>query len=99
MRLAMKEPSNYLKHSNQTPLSLHSSLVVTNEFYRWFSLNTDNKIADEGAIKLFEALKSNSSLNELNLWSNSLIVSFQVHAIQVTRLAMKEPSYYLKHSN
>jgi hypothetical protein len=37
-----------------------------------FSLDTVNDIGDEGAIKLSEALKENSSLTSLGLYSNRL---------------------------
>jgi hypothetical protein len=58
-----------------------------------------NDIGDEGAIKLFEALKWNSSLASLNLRGNRLVASFHTHSIQVMKLVLKEPSNYLKHSN
>jgi hypothetical protein len=69
--LVIKEPSNYLKHSNQTQLSLHSISGVT-ELFISFSLNTGNELGNEGAIQLSEALKSNSSLTSLDLSSNRL---------------------------
>src|SRR5690606_29636309 len=65
-----------------------------------FSLNTGNKIRIEGAIKLFEALKSNSSLITLDLSSNRPVASFHhSHSIQRMILAVKELSNYLKHLN
>jgi hypothetical protein len=45
-----------------------------------FSLHTGKKIGTQVAIKLFEALKSNSSLTKLNLFSNSCsFISFSLH--------------------
>jgi Ran GTPase-activating protein (RanGAP) involved in mRNA processing and transport len=46
-----------------------------------FLLNTGNNIGTEAAIKLSEALKSNSSLTRLNLWSNKLVSS--VHSFSL----------------
>jgi ABC-type polysaccharide/polyol phosphate export permease len=53
----------------------------------------------EGAIKLSEAVKSNSSLTALALSSNILVASFHSHSIQIVALVVKEQSNYLKHSN
>jgi hypothetical protein len=46
-----------------------------------FSLNAGNNIAREGAIMLFEALKSNSALTSLNLQSNRVVtfISFSLN--------------------
>jgi hypothetical protein len=72
----MKEPSNYLKHSNQMLLSQNLNSTVTELLLVSFSLNTGNAITTEGAIKLSEALKSNASLAFLNLFRNKLAVHF-----------------------
>jgi hypothetical protein len=53
----MKELSHYLKHSNQTHLSLNSISTVTNSLLISFSLNTANNIGIKAVIKLSEALK------------------------------------------
>jgi hypothetical protein len=42
-------------------------------------LNTDNKIEHEGAVSLFEALKSNSSLTVLSLGVTELLISFSLN--------------------
>jgi hypothetical protein len=80
--LVPKEGSNYLKHSNQTQLSLHSISAVTNYCCIWFSLNSGNRIGDEGAIELSEALKSNSSLTSLDISCKMLVASFHSYSIQ-----------------
>jgi hypothetical protein len=63
-----------------------------------FSLNTGNSVGDKGASKLFEALKSNTTLTSLNLFGNR-IVTFHSHSLQVMILKLKELANYLKHSN
>ena len=40
---------------------------------------TDNKIGDEGAIVLGEALKDNSTLTQLNLYGMKQFESFVIH--------------------
>jgi hypothetical protein len=82
MRLVMQEQSNYLKHSHQTQPSLFSISAVTILLFISFSLNTANKIGDDGAIKLCESLKSNTTLSSLNLSSNHFVASFHSHSIQ-----------------
>jgi hypothetical protein len=70
----MRELSNYLKHSNQTHPSLHLvSMVTDSDAFIWFSLNTDNYISDEGAVKLAEALISDTALTALK--GNRLVVT------------------------
>jgi hypothetical protein len=82
-----------LKHSNTTHLSLHSNSTVTNSFLLRFILTpTGNMIGAEGAVRLSEALKSNSSLTWLNLSSNELVASFHSHSMQIITLEMKELS-------
>jgi hypothetical protein len=83
--LAMKEPSNYLKRSNQIALSQCSISAVRELLLPFsFSLNTGNNIGNKGAIKLSEALKSNSMLTSLNLWGNSRVAFIPSHSIQTT---------------
>jgi hypothetical protein len=77
--LTLKEQSNYLKLLDQTCLSLHLISDVTNFAFISFSLDTDNSIFSEGAIKLAEALKSNSSLTQLSLNSN-IVASIHTHS-------------------
>jgi hypothetical protein len=48
-----------------------------------------NEIGDRGAIKLSEALKSNSSLTSLDLFCNRLVASFHSNSIQLIRLVLK----------
>jgi hypothetical protein len=57
-----EELSNYLKHSYQTHLSLHSISAVTYLLLHSFSLNAADEIGPEGTSKLSEALKSNTTL-------------------------------------
>src|SRR5690606_29195462 len=58
-----------------------------NRFVTHFiSLNTANNIGSEGAIKLSEALKVNTSLTWLDLYSNGLVASFHSHSIQIIKL-------------
>jgi hypothetical protein len=98
----MKEPSNYLKHSNQTRLSLLSIFTVTELVLRFIlTSETDcfKKIGEDGAIKLSEALKSNSSLKVLDLSCNRLVASFHSHSIQIIILVLQQLSKYLKRSN
>jgi hypothetical protein len=87
-----------VKHSNQTQLSLHSILAVTDLLVHSFSLNTDNEVDDVEAIMLSEALKSTASITELTLIGIP-VVSFHSHSIQIMKLVMKESSNCLKHSN
>jgi hypothetical protein len=70
MILVPKQLSNYLKHSAQIHLSLHSTLQVKHSIFIPFSLTTGNNIQTEGAIDLFEALKSNISLVSFDLSRN-----------------------------
>jgi hypothetical protein len=79
MILVMKEPSNYLKHSNQIHLSLHSILKVTSCFFSSFSLIAENQIDLVGLVKLSEALKTNTCITSLNLAGNKFIASFDSH--------------------
>jgi hypothetical protein len=71
-RLALQELRFCLKCSKETVLSLHSNLEVTYLLLHIIltCINTDNEIGDEGAIKIAEALKLNTSLTELDLYSN-----------------------------
>jgi succinate dehydrogenase/fumarate reductase cytochrome b subunit len=80
MRLILKEPPNYLKHSNQIQFSLHSIFGVQIHCFVLCSHNLDNHMGNEGAIKLSEALKSNSSLVALNLTGDILLASFHSHS-------------------
>jgi hypothetical protein len=73
MTLELKELSNYMKHSNQTHPSLRSISAVTYLLFHSFSIHTENKIGDEGVIKLSEALKSNTCLYALDLSGSSLV--------------------------
>jgi hypothetical protein len=73
--LVTKEPSNFLKHSNQIHLSLHSGFLVTTFCFISFSHYTENDIGIEGAIQLADALKSNTTLTELNLRGNRPVSS------------------------
>jgi hypothetical protein len=99
MILVAKELSNYLKHSNQTLLLLHSISAVSAET-SFYSLNTQGVIfGKEEMTELSEALKVNSSLMSLDLTSDRLVDSTHSHSIQGIILAMKEPSNYLRHSN
>ena len=62
-------------------------------YFRISQLNTENKIGDEGAEQLAEALKSNITLATLDLSGNTLlIIVFFVflNSIQVIILVMKE---------
>jgi hypothetical protein len=80
MRWAIKVQSNYLKCSNATHLSHISCSAVINFYFISFSSNTANNISNEGAIKLFEALQSNSTLTSLDLYSNTCcFVSFSLN--------------------
>jgi hypothetical protein len=95
----MKVLSNYQNHSKQIRPSLSSVSPVIDLLFLSFSLNTETNIGDEGAIKLSEALQSNTSLTTLNLSSNRLVASLHSHPIQIMILVMKEPANYPKHSN
>jgi hypothetical protein len=68
--LALKELSNYLKHSSQIHPSCHLISAVTELLHFIYSPNIDNGIGNEGAIKLAEVLKSNKSLTSLDLCCN-----------------------------
>jgi hypothetical protein len=94
----MKEQLKYSKHSYQSHLSLHSISLVTYCDFISFLLNTENNIGIEGAMRLAEALKSNSTLTKLNLFGNTR-GAFDSHSIQIITLVMKELPKYLKHSN
>jgi hypothetical protein len=89
--LATKELLYYPKHLNQTHLSLCLISTVRTCCFISFSLNTENNITPQGAMKLSEALKSNSSLTSLNLRCNSFVASFHSHSVQTTMLVLKEP--------
>jgi hypothetical protein len=86
--------------SNQTHLLQDSILAVI--FVASFpniNGNTDNRIGTKGAMQLFEALESNSSLKFLNLWGNRLVASFHSHSKQGIILVVKQQPNYPKHSN
>jgi hypothetical protein len=72
MILALKEPSNYLKHSNQTHLSLLSISMVTKFLHHFILTHAGNDITGEGAVNLSAVLKSNSSLTELEIGCTGL---------------------------
>jgi hypothetical protein len=55
------------------------SSAVTDCCFISFSLNTDADIGNEGAIKLSEALKANSSLASLLLRSSLHFISFSLN--------------------
>jgi hypothetical protein len=84
----VKELLNYLKHSNQTHLSLHSISAVS-ELLLHFTLThcTANSIGPEAAFKLSEVLLSNTALTALDLNCNTFVVSFHFHSIQVIKLS------------
>jgi hypothetical protein len=88
----MKEQSTYLKHSNQIHLSLYSISRVTDMLPIAFSLNAAGDIGTEGAIKLAEALKSNTSVTSFNLSGNTCVAYIRSHSIQKIGLVLKEPS-------
>jgi hypothetical protein len=76
MLLAVKELSNYLKHSRQTQLSLHWISMVT-DLKLHFIHSTDTFMAAAAIIEVFEALRSNSSLTALRVGSTGLFfISF-----------------------
>jgi hypothetical protein len=62
--------------------------VVIDLFFH-SSLNADQWIDKEGAIKLSEALKSNTSLTSLNLSCNTLVDLFHSYSTQIIRLVIK----------
>jgi hypothetical protein len=68
------EASNYPKHSNQIHLSQNSIYQVRFDVCFFCSLNTGNKIGDEGVIELAEALRANSTLTSLNLTRKYLLL-------------------------
>jgi hypothetical protein len=69
-----------LKHSNLIHPSLNLISLVETCCFISFSLNADNNIGKEAAIKLCEALKSNSSITILNLGRNCVgcFISFSL---------------------
>jgi hypothetical protein len=70
---------------------------IIQEHPEWFPvLRVPDYILTEGAIKLAEALKSNTSLTVLDINCNRLVVSFDSHSIQVIVLVMQEQSNYMK---
>jgi hypothetical protein len=58
-----------------------------------------NNIRTKGAIKLAEALESNSSLTLLDFSGNTFVASFHAHLTQVMILKLRVLPNYLKHSN
>src|SRR5690606_38982800 len=92
---AIKISEALKSNSSLTSLDLYGNT----SYFIPFSLFPDSDIDNEAAFKLSEALKSNSPLTSLYLGINRLIASFHSHSKQVMRLAMKELTNYLKHSN
>ena len=73
----MKEQKHLLKHSKQTQHSLKLTLLLTtiiilySVYYLFINLFIDNKIGYEGAKAIGEALKTNTTLTEIDLWSDN----------------------------
>jgi hypothetical protein len=68
-------------------------------FVHFILLNAANAIGAQVALKLVEALKSNSSLTFLNISSNRISASFHSHKAKTIQLALKQLSNCLKRSS
>ena len=85
------------KERKRHPSTIHYS------FFLFLFTSTDNKIEERGATSLSEALKSNTTLTELNLWgedkmkkthNRSISYSLFDHSIHQTTALEKEEQHH-----